>query len=110
MNDKSHAATPLAERTDTPAAAKGHKPSTGPSSNLAGTVETIEQHLKRLYPEHYVKIITYATRDAGPEHTAQLLGYYARGLYSKPLEVMFLWANTPEGYEFWRALGERSNG
>ena len=70
--------------------------------------ETIEQHLKRLYPEHYVKIITNSTRDGGPEHTAQLLGYYARGIYAKPLEVMFLWDNTPEGRAFWKALAERS--
>ena len=108
MNVKSHA--PATQSSATPAIEKGHKPSVGPSSNLAGTVETIEQHLKRLYPTEYVKIITNATRDGGPEHTASLLGYYAKGLYSKPLEVMFLWANAPEGYEFWKALAERSNG
>jgi len=104
MNVKSHAS---AKPTDTSVVAKGHKPSVGPSSNLAGSVETIEQHLKRLYPNEYVKILLNSTKDAGPEHTASLLGYYARGLYAKPLDVMFLWSNTPEGHAYWKALNGR---
>ena len=101
MNVKSHAATPIAAPLGEPSS----EPSDGKPSSVT---ETIEQHLKRLYPTEYVKIITNATKDAGPEHTASLLGYYARGLYAKPLEVMFLWSNTPEGYEFWKALSQRS--
>ena len=113
MNDKSHAATPIAAQISNshPSLDAGQsRPVTKaichPATHPVAGCETIEQHLKRLYPTEYTKIITNATKDAGPEHTASLLGYYARGQYSHPLEVMFLWANTPEGYAFWQALNE----
>jgi len=127
MNDKSHAAAPLTDQVrkdvkrtiaNTPYVSPAEEiyklhpelrdgnASTMRQSRRSEPCETIEQHLKRLYPTEYTKIITNATKDAGPEHTASLLGYYAKGVYAKPLEVMFLWANTPEGHAFWKALSE----
>jgi len=114
MNVKSHAATPAASQVCHSSSGVGsgikspmrQSRRSEPCETPAEPCETIEEHLKRLYPTEYTKILVNATKDAGPEHTAQLLGYYAKGVYAKPLEVMFLWANTPEGYAYWRTLSQ----
>lgn len=73
---------------------------------LRPQVETVGDKLKRLYPEHYVHIITEATRQNGPEHTARMLGYNADH-YHCALATIFLWSRTKEGCDFWIELSQR---
>lgn len=74
--------------------------------SLPSTPETVGAKLKRVYPEHYVRIITEANRVNGSEHTATTLGNNAAE-YSIALAAMFIWDRAAEGHEFWCELAER---
>lgn len=71
--------------------------------------ETVGERLKRLYPEHYVTIITEMNRQNGPEHAARQLSCPSVGWTTSGcvLQGAFLWGNSQEGYRFWAKLAER---
>jgi hypothetical protein len=69
--------------------------------------ETFAERLKRLYPKHYVRILELMDKDHGPDATARMLSRTATGC---ELSRAFLWGSTHEGYKFWKALMEQSNG
>src|SRR5712664_3434821 len=94
MNEKSPTA---------PIVAQSHQDVDKPASGSASVV-TVGEHLKRLYPEHYVTIITRMNEQNGSEHTAAMLSSEAVG---QELEYIFLWARTTEGHAFWAKLSER---
>lgn len=100
---------------DTPASATPSHDNAEPDDGFAGAVipsalgptpETVRQRLKRVYPEHYVRIITEANRQNGSESTATLLGYDAAEYYCA-LAALFIWDRAPEGYVFWCELARR---
>jgi len=82
--------------------------SVGVPSALAHA-ETVGERLKRVYPEHYTRIITEMNRQNGSEHTArQLSSPYAEWTSSDcVLHGAFLWSNSQEGRSFWAKLAER---
>jgi len=69
--------------------------------------ETTGERLKRLYPSHYVRILELMNKDHGSDAAARMLSRTATGC---ELSRAFLWGNTHEGYQFWKALMEQSNG
>ena len=69
-------------------------------------VETVQDYFKRLYPEHYVQIITNINRERGPEMTAHLLSTEA---FPHKLQCAFIWNRSPEGHKFWKALAKRED-
>ncbi len=75
--------------------------SAGMPSSLA---ETVGERLKRIYPEHYVTIITEMNRVDGPERTARLLG---RQAVDGQLRRCFVWERSQQGYDFWANLAKR---
>ena len=96
MNDKDHTATPAYATPSEPRA----EPRDGVPSVVA---ETVSDYFKRLYPEYYVQIITNINSERGPEATAHLLSSKAN---TRELHCAFIWANSPEGDEFWRAVAQ----
>src|SRR5882672_8843649 len=101
MNDKANAATPCdcpADMptqqciryctgecdglSDTPALATPSELESEFRDGIPSTVETpaetVEDYLKRIYPEYYVQIITNINAERGPEMTAHLLASNAR--------------------------------
>ena len=102
-DDKSHAATPLASAISE---LESELSAGVPSSLASPHAETVGERLKRIYPEHYVRIITEATRTNGTEHTARMLGYPS-SMYAVALSAMFIWERSAEGGEFWKALAKR---
>jgi len=101
MNDKSHAATPATATISEPKL----ELSAGVPSSLA---ETVGERLKRIYPEHYVHILSEANRVNGAEHTARILQYHAIN-YSCVLSVMFVWERSQQGCDFWADLAQRED-
>jgi len=95
MNDKANITAP--------ANATPSEPRTEPRDGVPSTVETVSDYLKRLYPEYYVQIITNINSERGPEATAHLLSSKAN---TRELHCAFIWANSPEGDEFWRAVAQ----
>lgn len=71
--------------------------------------ETVGERLKRIYPEHYVTIITRMNAECGPKATAMVLSASANDhvYFGATLSSVFLWDATPEGHEFWEALAKR---
>ena len=69
--------------------------------------ETVQDYFKQVYPEYYVQIITNINRERGPEITARLLSSLAM---PRKLHSAFIWANSPEGHEFWKAVAQREAG
>jgi len=98
MNEKSITSSP---------ASQDHtaldKPAAGSPSLVA---ETVEERLKRIYPEHFVRIITAMNRQNGPEHTVKML---SRKAEKHELDHIFLWSDTAEGRDFWAKLSEREH-
>src|SRR5882762_2697795 len=96
MNDKANPATPA---HGTPSELELEFRDGVPSS-----VETVQDYLKRLYPEYYVQIITNINLERGPEMTANLLSCKAM---PHELCCAFSWYRSPEGHEFWKAVAKR---
>lgn len=105
MNDKANAATP-ANRTPSELESEFRDgiPSTVMPSALGPTPETVNDYFKRIYPELYVQIITNMNRERGPSMTASVLSSKAFG---SELHSAFIWADSPEGHEFWQAVAQR---
>lgn len=105
MNDKANAATP-ANRTPSELESEFRDgiPSTVMPSALGPTPETVSDYFKRVYPEYYVQIITNINRERGPTVTAYLLGRHA---LNRELHCAFIWADSPEGHDFWKAVAQR---
>src|SRR5882672_1174352 len=91
------------------------EPNAEPRDGIAGAIaaqavqghadpETVQDYFKRLYPEHYVQIITNINRERGATATAHLLSSKASTL---ELHCAFIWASSPEGDAFWRQLAQR---
>jgi len=110
MNDKSHAATPTNATPDQSVS----EPCDGISGPVSGapalttklSPETVADRLKRIYPEHYVRILSEATRTNGAEHTARMLEYPSN-MFAVALSAMFIWERSAEGEGFWAELAER---
>jgi|SRR6267142_4505353 len=101
MNDKANAAAPaLATPSELESEFRDGIPST-----VETPAETVEDYLKRIYPEYYVQIITNINAERGPEMTAHLLASNAR--YGNELTSAFIWSRSPEGDAFWRAVAQR---
>ncbi len=96
MNDKANAATPA---NATPSELESEF-----RDGIPGAVETVSDYFKRVYPEYYVQIITNINHERGPEVTADLLGGRA---FECELRCAFIWDDSPEGHEFWRAVAQR---
>jgi len=81
----------------------GPKRSGAPALTTKLLPETVGDRLKRLYPEHYVRIITLMNEDAGARETARTLSS------TRPytLSIAFVWYHTTEGWDFWAKLAER---
>ncbi len=92
--------------TDTSTGPKPKGAPQGVTAPLPSTSETVGERLKRIYPEHYVHIITEANRTNGAEHTARMLGYPS-DMYNIALSAMFSWERSTEGWDFWARLAER---
>ncbi len=105
---------------DTPTTAQTEQPDIGADNGLTGNVsgapaltirsrqdETVADRLKRVYPEHYVRIITNSNQELGSTHTARLLGESANKYNHHCLAVMFTWNDSPEGSTFWVLLSNR---
>ncbi len=75
-----------------------------PSSLATPHAETVGERLKRIYPEHYVTIITEMNRVDGPERTAQILNNHN---YEGTLRRCFIWERSQQGYDFWAILAKR---
>ena len=73
--------------------------------------ETVGERLKRLYPEHYIHIITEMYRVNGSRRTAEVLSKtvadYLGDFRGPVLTSLFIWDRTAEGREFWARLAER---
>ena len=103
MNEKSITSSP---------ASQDHtaldKPAAGSTSLVA---ETVGERLKRIYPEHYVRIITEMNRVNGADRTAKVLSMSLveyLGDHRVPLLIsLFIWDRTAEGRGFWAELAER---
>ena len=104
MNDKANPATPAdATPSELESEFRYGIPSTvGPIPETPA--ETVGDYFKRLYPEYYVQIITNINSERGPEATAHLLSSKAN---TRELHCAFIWANSPEGDAFWRAVAQR---
>jgi len=100
MNDKANAAAPA---LGTPSELESEFRDGVPS--VVGRIpETVSDYFKRVYPEHYVQIITNMNAERGPEPTAHLLSSKAM---PNELSRAFWWARSPEGDAFWRAVAQR---
>ena len=77
--------------------------STGPK-RVTPSPETVGERLKRIYPEHYVIIITEMNRINGSERTARWLGQQA---IDGQLRRCFIWERSQQGYDFWANLAKR---
>lgn len=96
MNEKSSIA---------PVASEGHQDVGKSASGSASVVsETVGERLKRVYLEHYVRIIIEMNRTRGAEPTALALGVRAG---NAELQCAFRWDITPEGHSFWAKLSDR---
>lgn len=67
--------------------------------------ETNGQRLSRLYPEHYVRIITLVTEEVGGPAAAKWLSKIND--FGHTLACAFDWYDTTEGHEFWKELSKR---
>ncbi len=100
-DDKSHAATPLASAISE---LESELSAGVPSSLASPHAETVGERLKRIYPEHYVIIITEMNRINGSERTARWLGQQA---IDGQLRRCFIWERSQQGYDFWANLAKR---
>lgn len=69
--------------------------------------ETNGQRLSRLYPEHYVRIITIVTERVGGVAAAEWLS--RNDHYGQSLAGAFPWYDTTEGFWFWKELSKRED-
>jgi len=99
MNDKANPATPA---NATPNKLESEFRYGIPSA--VAHAETVQDYLKRLYPEYYVQIIANINSERGPNVTAHLLSSPAM---SRELHCAFIWSDSPEGHEFWKAVAQR---
>ncbi len=104
MNDKANTATP-AHRT--PSELESEFRNGIPSVVIPPQPETVQDYFKQVYPEYYVQIITNINRERGPEVTALLLSSLAM---RRELHCAFIWGDSPEGHEFWKAVAQREAG
>jgi len=101
MNDKANPATPA---NAAPSELESEFRDGIPSTVTQPHAETVGDYFKRLYPEYYVQIITNINTERGPEMTANLL---SSRVITRELHCAFIWARSPEGDAFWRAVAQR---
>ena len=102
MNDKANTATPA---NATPSELESEFRDGIPSIVTAHSrSEILGDYLERVYPEYYVQIITNINRERGPHVTASVLSSKAQ---TRELHCAFIWSESPEGYEFWKAVAQR---